>query len=114
MTDEPNRRDRSDRPEDPDAMDTEDRAVPPYEGRRGSADVKGKDKSARGGARTGGATGPVTDDEMKASEPERTEGGATRSPAEEKPARRSRKSRGDDAGTGPGHEPGTPRAEDQS
>jgi hypothetical protein len=119
MTDEPNRRDRperndrTDRPEDPDTMGSEKRAVPPYEGRRTSADVKGKGKSAKDGAKTAGATGPVTDDDMKAAEPERTERGATRSPADEEPARRSRGSGGDEGGTGPAHEPGTPRAEDQ-
>ncbi|MFJ4918857.1 hypothetical protein [Streptomyces sp. NPDC088725] len=104
MTKDPNR---------PDDMDSEGKAVPPYEGRRKSADTSGKEKSSRGGARTGGATGPVEDDEMKAADPEKTARGATASPSDERPARRSRNSGGDE-GTGPAHKRGTRRAEDQS
>ena len=104
MVKEPNR---------PDDKGTEGRTVPPYEGRRKSADVAGKEKSARHGAKTAGATGPVEDDEMKAAEPEQTPEGATGSPADERPARRSRKSGHDDM-TGPDHMRGTRRAEDQS
>ena len=44
--------------EDP---DTEGSTVPPYDGRRESADVDGPEKSTKDGARTGGATGPVED-----------------------------------------------------
>jgi hypothetical protein len=48
--------------------DTGDRAVPPYEGRRETADVDPSDESTKDGARVGGATGPVEDDEQKAPE----------------------------------------------
>ncbi|MDX6325023.1 MAG: hypothetical protein QOK15_1377 [Nocardioidaceae bacterium] len=39
--------------------DTEDTTVPPYDGRRESADIDGPEKATKDGARTGGATGPV-------------------------------------------------------
>ncbi|MEN3268261.1 MAG: hypothetical protein V7646_5155, partial [Pseudonocardia sp.] len=42
-------------------------AVPPYEGRKTEADAK--QSTEKDGARTGGATGPVSDDEMKAPDP---------------------------------------------
>jgi hypothetical protein len=49
-------------------------AVPPYEGRRTSADVDTSGESAhRDGAAVGGATGPVVSDERSAPEPEHTE-----------------------------------------
>lgn len=66
--------------------DTTGSTVPPYEGRRESADVEGQEESTKDGAKTGGATGPVEDDEAKAPEPSETEGGATGSPADEQPA----------------------------
>ncbi|WP_329138804.1 hypothetical protein OG552_31705 [Streptomyces sp. NBC_01476] len=101
--------------ERPDSIDTEGKAVPPYEGRRQAASASGREEMpARGGAKTGGATGPVEDEEMKAADPESTPGGATESPADEKTARRRKRSRSDDEGTGPAHQRGAPRAEDQS
>jgi hypothetical protein len=66
--------------------DTGDRAVPPYEGRRETADVDPSDESTKDGARVGGATGPVEDDEPKAPNPDLTAGGAVASPADEQPA----------------------------
>jgi hypothetical protein len=87
--------------------------VPPYEGRRESADVDGPEKSTRGGARTAGATGPVEDEEPKAARPEDTERGEHASPADEQPAAQSSDTDLDPDLTGPSHEPGTPRAEDQ-
>ena len=100
---------------EPDDADTDGRAVPPYEGRRKSADVAGKEKTSKDGARTAGATGPVEDDDMKAPEPGRTRGGATASPADEQAGRpddgRPPRRR---PGTGPAHHRGTPRGEDQS
>ncbi|WP_326701242.1 hypothetical protein OG909_30415 [Streptomyces sp. NBC_01754] len=110
----------SSKPNRPEGEDTRGRTVPPYEGRRTSAGVEGKERSRKEGARTGGATGPVEDDEVKASDPARTERGAAASPADEKPAHRSRSSEersrdgGGDDRTGPAHQPGTRRAEDQS
>jgi hypothetical protein len=100
----------SDRPDD---VDTTGKAVPPYEDRRGSADVGGKGESTQNGAKTGGATGPVEDDEMKAADPRKTPGGATGSPSDEQPAEKIVERRGDDEGTGPAHHRGTPRAEEQ-
>lgn len=90
-------------------------AVPPYEGRKETADSD--DQTSKGGARTGGAAAPTTDDQMKSPEPADTEGGATGSPAtQELPAA--------EAGGGDGeseeattstaaHTPGTGRAEDK-
>lgn len=98
----------------PDDIDTGDRAVPPYEGRRKAADVGDKEKSTKDGARTGGATGPVEDPDMKSADPAKTERGATRSPGDERPAERTKRSRSADEGTGPSHHGGTSRAEDQS
>lgn len=46
----------------PDNPDTEGTTIPPYDGRRESADVDGPEESVKDGARTGGATGPVESD----------------------------------------------------
>lgn len=46
----------------PDDPDTEGTTIPPYDGRRESADVDGPEESVKDGARTGGATGPVESD----------------------------------------------------
>ena len=88
-------------------------AVPPYDGRRESADVDSDDsKLERDGANVGAATGPVeTDDSMKAPEPPATARGAVASPPDEQPAADSP---GDDPGpasVGPAHYPGTARGE---
>lgn len=98
----------------PDDIDTEGKATPPYEGRRRSGDVQGKEKSSKGGAKTAGATGPVKDDDMKAAAPERTERGATASPSGRESTERSAERGSEDTGTGPAHHRGTGRAEDQS
>lgn len=94
--------------------DTSGSAVPPYEGRRASADVAGEEQADRDGANVGGATGPVEDDEFTAPDPAATAGGATGSPADEQPASAAPQTDLDDDRTGPAHEPGTPRAEDQA
>ena len=83
--------------------------VPPYEGRRETADVDGADRAYRDGANVGGATGPV---ENAGATPDT--GGGTGSRADEQPASEMTESRGDDTGTGPAHEPGTPRGEDHA
>jgi hypothetical protein len=99
---------------DPDDPDTGNAAVPPYDGRRETADVDGAEESVKDGARTGGATGPVEDDEMKAPEPEDTEGGAVSSPSDEQPAEGESDDPGEGSGaTGPDHVEGTGRAEDK-
>lgn len=97
-----------------DAPDTEGAAVPPYEGRRESADVDPQEESTKDDARVGGATSLVEDPEMKAPEPADTERGATGSPADEHPAEQMPESETSDPGVGPAHVPGTSRGEDLS
>ena len=65
------------------------------------------------GARTGGATGPVEDDAPKAADPAATERGQHAAPADEQPADESTDTDTDPDMTGPAHEPGERRAEDQ-
>jgi hypothetical protein len=96
--------------EDP---DTERKAVPPYEGRRESADVDDAEESTKDGARTGGATGPVEGDGSGVDDPAETERGEHASPADEQPAAESSETDTDPDVTGPSHEPGTGRAEDK-
>ncbi|MDQ3104168.1 MAG: hypothetical protein M3Q87_02915 [Actinomycetota bacterium] len=90
----------------------DDRDLPPYDDRQKGADVD-QTGSHREGARVGGATGPVEDDEMKDPEPESTPGGRTASPADEQPAADMPENEPSDPGTGPAHEPGTGRAENR-
>ena len=91
-------------------------AVPPYDGRRESADVDSDDeKLHRDGANVGAATGPVeTDDSMKAPEPGDTPRGAVASPADEQPAVDAPEGDPGPASVGPAHYAGTPRGEDVS
>lgn len=88
-------------------------AVPPYEGRRTSADeVSGT--AGGGSARTAGATHPVTDPDFKAPAPGETPGGTTASPAEEQPASQAPETEATDEGAAEGgHHGGVRRAEDQ-
>jgi hypothetical protein len=95
-------------------VDTANKAVPPYEGRRETADVDEQDESTKDGAKVGGATGPVEDDEMKAAAPEQTERGAVASPADEQPANESSTTDSGVDDPGPSHIAGTGRAEDKS
>jgi hypothetical protein len=60
--------------------------VPPYEGRKSSAEPDQEGGTHRDGARVGGATGPVSDEEPKADSPSDTAGGRTTSPSDEQPA----------------------------
>jgi hypothetical protein len=87
-------------------------AVPPYEGRRESADVDGGQKPHRDGADVGGATGPVESDQRKAPEPADTPRGAVASPADEQPAEESGGPDPGEASVGPAHSAGTTRGED--
>lgn len=100
-------------PNGPEDVDTRGKTLPPYEGRRESADVDGQEESTKGGAKVGGATGPVEDDEMKAPEPADTPRGATASPSDEQPASDMPETDLDDDTVGPAHEPGTGRAENK-
>ncbi|PSR69726.1 hypothetical protein C8258_01200 [Nocardia sp. MDA0666] len=88
-------------------------AVPPYEGRRTSADEVGGTTEGEGGARTAGATHPVTDPNFKAPAPDETPGGTTASPAEEQPAAQAPETEATDEGAEGGHHGGVRRAEDQ-
>lgn len=101
-------------PNSPDDVDTEGKAVPPYDDRRESADVDGPDAARNAGAKVGGASGPVDDPRMSAPDPEDTSGGATGSPSDEQPASRAPQTDSSDEGVGPAHHPGTRRAEDNS
>ena len=97
----------------PDDPDTEGKTVPPYDGRRETADIDGPEKTEKDGARTGGATGPVEgiDDDDN---PAATERGAEASPADEQPAAESTDTDLDpDMTDTASHEPGTGRAEDK-
>ena len=94
--------------------DTEGRTVPPYEGRRRSAEVDDQSETEKEGAKTAGATGPVRDDEMKAADPMGTERGPEASPADEQPADQIPGGESSDPGVGPAHFPGTQRGEDLS
>ncbi len=96
-----------------DDPDTEGGTLPPYEGRRESADVDGKEESSKDGAKVGGATGLVEDDEMKAPEPADTERGAVASPSDEQPAAESTDTDLDPDMVGPDHYKGTGRGEDE-
>jgi hypothetical protein len=89
-------------------------AVPPYEGRRKSADVDDEEKLHRDGADVGAATGPVESDERKAPDPATTPRGAVASPADEQPAAESGGPDPGEASVGPAHSTGTTRGEDVS
>ncbi len=90
--------------------DDKDRAIPPYDGRKDSADVD-ETGSEVDGARVGGAANPVEDDEMKGPDPASTPRGSVASPADEQPAADVREDESSAGGTGPSHEPGTARGE---
>jgi hypothetical protein len=91
-------------------MPTDDRPTPPYEGRKTEADAE--QTTVKEGARTAGATAPVSDPEMKAPDPAGTERGPAASPADEQPAQHTPDGESEEASTGPSHEPGTARGED--
>ena len=99
-------------PGDPGPTDFAGKAVPPYEGRRESADVAGEEALRRDGVNVGGATGPVQSDERKAPDPADTPGGAGTSPADEQPAVGTPDGDPGPASVGPAHHPGTRRGED--
>lgn len=103
-------------PGDPGPTDPEsgDRAIPPYDGRRETADVDGPEKEYKDGANVGGATGPVeTDDSLDRPEPADTPRGAVASPSDEIPATSATEDTPSDPGVGPAHYPGTQRGEDE-
>jgi hypothetical protein len=85
--------------------------VPPYEGRKEEADLD-RGGPPRADANVRGATNPVRTDDpgLTDPDPDATPGGATASPADERPAEPGGE---DDQGTGPAHTPGITRGEDQ-
>ena len=88
--------------------------MPPYEGRRDSADVDDQGESEKEGAKVGGATGPVLDDAPKAPDPGDTARGPRASPADEQPAQDMEENEASDEGVGPDHVSGVQRGEDLS
>jgi hypothetical protein len=83
--------------------------VPPYEGRKGATEPGSAPKDPG----SSGATRPVADPDYKSPSPGDTPGGATASPADEQPASGTSETDRDDDRVGPGHTPGTGRAEDK-
>jgi hypothetical protein len=94
--------------------DTGDRALPPYEGRRESADVDGEEELRKDGANVGGATGPVESDELKATPKEDTPRGAEASPSDEQPASEMPETDLDKDMVGPDHYTGTGSGENKA
>ena len=88
-----------------------DSALPPYEGRKTGASEE--QDTYKDGARTAGATAPVTDPDMKGPAKEDTPRGPVASPADEQPAADTPDDPDSDGGVGPSHTPGTGRAEDK-
>ena len=84
-------------------------AVPPYEGRRQSADAASSSTPP-----PGGAAGPVTDSDFKSASPSDTPGGRSQSPADEQPAAEMPESDRDDDRVGPAHVAGTGRGESKA
>ncbi len=87
--------------------------VPPYEGRKESAEPDQEGGTYRDGARVGGATGPVDDPDFKAPSPSETPGdGRTVSPGDEQPAADMPDGSSTEQGTDTGsHVSGTPKGE---
>jgi hypothetical protein len=91
--------------------DTGGAPIPPYEGRKTQANDE--QEAEKDGARTAGATAPVSDDDMKADDPADTERGAVASPSDEQAAEDTPDGESPDM-TGPSHYPGTAKGEDQA
>ena len=99
----------------PDDPDTGDSAVPPYDGRKESADMGGPEDMHKDGAAVGGAANPIESDELKSTPKEDTPRGAEASPADEQPASGTSESGApSDPGVGPDHYSGTGRGEDKA
>lgn len=104
-------------PNDPGGKQEPGGLVPPYEGRKESADIEeassGTGADVREGADVAGAARPRVSDEMKSPDPDSTPGGRTESPADEQPAETAGGDQPVDEGSvGPAHVPGTARGED--
>jgi hypothetical protein len=81
--------------------------VPPYEGRRESADID-EGGSYRDGANVGGATGPRTTEQ-----PPDEQSGRTGAPADAPASETEKADYPADPGVGPAHQPGVRTAEDE-
>lgn len=98
----------------PDDPDTEGRAIPPYDGRKESADISGPEEMRKDGANVAGASGLVESDEMKSTPKEDTPRGAEASRADEQPASEMPETDTDPDMVGPDHYAGTGRGENES
>lgn len=88
--------------------------VPPYEGRKESANAsafRAAENSEE--PNKGGAGQPVVDPEFEASAADETPGGRTASPADEQPATNTSESGSSDSGVDPAHQTGVGRGEDK-
>jgi hypothetical protein len=91
----------------------DEQVLPPYDERSKSADVTPDPRAGEhGGARVGGATGPVESDPKDTPEPASASRPAGTSPAEEQPADQTSQGRPSDEGVGPAHQAGVPKGED--
>lgn len=85
--------------------------VPPYDGRKESAEIEDAPLE-RDGANIGGAVNPrLAPDELKSPDPASTPGGQHATPSDEQPATPGG-APAPDPGVGPAHTSGTPRGED--
>jgi hypothetical protein len=98
----------------PEEPDTGGRAMPPYEGRRESADVDSDEDLHKDGANVGAATGPVENDELKSTPKEDTARGAEASPSDEQPASDMPETDLDKDMVGPDHYTGTGSGENKA
>lgn len=86
--------------------------VPPYEGRKETAEPHQEGGSYRDGARVGGATGPVDDDGPEVVDPAQTPGGRTTTPGDEQPAAQMPDGESQEQGVDlTAHVPGVPKGE---
>ncbi|MEP6852921.1 MAG: hypothetical protein ABJA87_09725 [bacterium] len=92
-----------------------DRAVPPYDGRKESADVDPVEGSTEDGVTVGGARRPTeAEPGLRRTDPQESARGPVASPAEEQPAASSGGDDPGEASVGPAHQSGVGRAEDKS
>jgi hypothetical protein len=93
----------------------DEHVLPPYDDRRERADVTPDTRAGeRGGARVGGATGPVESDPKDAPEPASASQPGGTSPADEQPADQTAQDQPSDEGVGPAHTAGVPKGEEHA
>jgi hypothetical protein len=94
-------------------MTEQDQPIPPYEGRKKTADIGTADETEEQGAYVGGARRPTeSPGGLTSDDPQDTPRGEHAAPSDEQPAARSGGAEESEASVGPAHEPGTPRGED--